>query len=110
MKQIDLNINMEDNTSQTVYLYVPDNMSDAEVIDGIKKAALEYCKETEEGRDYLRNKGALLFADFSNVVPESICEKHGIVIADKIKDRQIGIAFNEPLIMEEDLDADAPDR
>lgn len=80
-----------------IRLYVPENMTDEEVLDTIKTISAEFCK-TPIGKQILEQKGSFSYDDFAMYVSNTICEKYSILKLDSCTERYIEVSADTTLI------------
>lgn len=84
--------------TDTVSLYVPDYMTEQDILDAIKDICISYIERNWETTGNLRNKGDFTIEDFNTLVPESLCEEFSIYRADKIEESVFQINATQKLV------------
>lgn len=84
--------------SDTVSLYVPDSMTEQDVINTIKDICITYVERNWDSTCNLRDRGEFTIADFNALIPESLCEEFSVYRADKIEESVFQIDVEQKLV------------
>lgn len=96
MYKVDITVKGDD--TDVLSLYVPDRMTEQDVLDTVKKICFTFIERSWVETSNIRERGEFTIYDFNKLIPEHLCEEFSVYRVDQVSERHLKLNPSNVLI------------